>query len=114
MAQEPLTDSWLTQEFRSESTLPLLNFLLQSSSDQTPETLADTLHSVTAGVGKDDTPIPDESEQVKVQLLKLMKDGPGKVTGSPTVSLQSSVNVVLLNELGHYCGGWRIRSLCWI
>ena len=30
--------------------------------------------------------MPDESEQVKETLLKLMKDGPGKVTGNPTVS----------------------------
>lgn len=79
---------WLEQEILSQSTLPLLNFLLATNPQDSAEKIAEHLHEVTAGIGKQDPPIPDESEQVKVELLRLMKDGPGKVTDSPTVSPQ--------------------------
>ena len=85
MASEKLADSWLKQEVRSESTLPLLNFLSRTKEDPTAETLVACLHEVTAGVGKDDPPIPDESEQLRSEYLRLMKEGPGKVIGNPTV-----------------------------
>ncbi len=86
MASQEFIDDFLKQEVRSESTLPLLNFLLSTKPGQTDEAVAKSLHEVTAGIGKQDPPMPDESEQDKEALLKLMKDGPGKVTGNPTVS----------------------------
>ncbi len=89
MAYEVPAASWLEQETRSESTLPLLNFLLSAKAEQTAEEIASVLHEVTAGVGEQEPPLPDESEQLKYELLKLMKDGPGKVSGNPTVSLET-------------------------
>lgn len=87
MASEVLAANWLKQEVRSESTLPLLNFLLSCTGpDQTAESVAKNLHDTTASVGKKKPPIPDESEELKEVLLRLIKDGPGKVTGDPTVS----------------------------
>ena len=85
MASEKVTGALFEQELRSESTLPLLNFLLRTRPDQTAETLATCLHEVTAGVGEDDPPIPDESEQLKSEYLRLMKDGPGEISGNPSV-----------------------------
>ena len=89
MASQVPDASWLEQEARSESTLPLLNFLLSAKPEQTAEKITSILHEVTAGVGKQEPPLPDESEQLKHVLLTLMKDGPGKVTGHPTVSLKT-------------------------
>ena len=89
MASEVPDANWLEQEARSESTLPFLNFLLSAKPEQTAETIASILHEVTAGVGKQEPPLPDESEELKDVLLTLMKDGPGKVTGNPTVSLKT-------------------------
>ena len=87
MAPEVLSPDWLKQEdVCSESTLPLLIFLLSIKPDQLVEDIAVLLHEVTNGIGKDRPPLPDESEQLKDVLLKLIKDGPGKVTGNPSVS----------------------------
>ena len=87
MASKVLAADWLKQEVRSESTLPLLNFFLSCKSpEETAESVAKNLHDTTASVGKKSSPIPDEAEEVKEALLRLMKDGPGKVTGNPTVS----------------------------
>ena len=95
MASEILADPWLKQEVRSESTLPLLNFLLRTKPGQTAETLTTCLHEVTAGIGQDDPPIPDESEQLKSEYLRLMRDGPGEITGSPTVRHTSDLRFEL-------------------
>ena len=89
MASEVPDASWLEQEARSESTLPFLNFLLSAKPHQTAEKIASILHEVTARVGKQEPPLSDESEQSKDVLLTLMKNGPGKVTGNPTVSLKT-------------------------
>lgn len=87
MASEVLAANWLKQEARSESTLPLLNFLLSCKGpDESLESLAENLHDTTASVGKKEPPIPDESEELKEVLLRLIEHGPGKVTGNPTVS----------------------------
>lgn len=87
MASEVLAANWLKQEVRSESTLPLLNFLLSCKGpDESPKSLARNLHYTSASVGEKEAPIPDESEELKEVLLQLIKDGPGKVTGDPTVS----------------------------
>lgn len=88
MASQVLASDWFTHgEFCSENTLPLLNFCLNSKSKTTVKDIADLLHQVTADIGEQTSPLPDESEQVKNEFLKLIKEGPGKVTGSPTVSL---------------------------
>ena len=87
MAAQELIADFLEREVYSESTLPLLNFLLSTKPGQTDEAVASTLQKVTAGIGKQNPPLPDESEQLKTELLRLMDDGPGKVTGNPTVSL---------------------------
>ena len=89
MASEVPDASWLEQEARSESTLPLLNFLLSANPEQTAEQIASVLHETKARVGVQEPPLPDESEQLRKVLLTLMKDGPGKVTGHPTVSLKT-------------------------
>lgn len=90
MASEVSSPNWLEREdFRSESTLPLLNFLLHTTPDQAVEDIAILLHNVTKGIGIDESPLPDESEQLKDVFLKLIKDGPGKVTGNPSVSSYS-------------------------
>lgn len=87
MASEVLAANWLKQEVRSESTLPLLNFLLSCKGpDESPQSLARNLHDISASVGEKEAPIPAESEELKEVLLQLIKDGPGKVTGDPTVS----------------------------
>jgi hypothetical protein len=82
----------LIHELSSESTLPLLNFLLKSNTRDTVEQTTETIHSVTAGIGIDKPPpIPDESEQFKAWALNLIKNGPGgsreKILGNPTVSI---------------------------
>lgn len=77
----------LTQEVRSESTLPLLNFLLSCKSPkESPESVAQNLRDITASIGEKIPPIPSEAKQVKDELLGLIRYGPGKVTGNPTVS----------------------------
>lgn len=86
MASDALDPNWLKQEVCSESTFPLLNFLLRTEQKQTVERVTELLHAVTASVGKDPPPLPDEGEQSQKELLLLMKDGPGKVSGNPTVS----------------------------
>jgi len=79
---------YLTQEIHSESTLPLLSWLLRTAqdSDKSPTRI---FHEVKAGVGKDDRPIPDESEQVEPTMLQLIEKGPGggkKIKGNPKVT----------------------------
>ena len=86
MTSEVSGANWLEQEVRSESTLPLLNFLLCTKPEDPIEVITKRLQQVTAGIGEQKSPIPDESKQVQIELLRLMKDGPGKVTDNPTVS----------------------------
>lgn len=78
---------YLTQEIRSESTLPLLSWLLRTKQD--PETSPTQIfHEVKAGVGVDPRPIPDESEEVEEPMLRLIEKGPGdgtKIKGKPRV-----------------------------
>lgn len=81
----------MIHEIRSESTLPLLNFLLTAGPNQSTQKVAIVLHQVTADIGKQDPPIPDESEQDRTRLLKLIKDGPGTVEGHPKASFVSSI-----------------------
>lgn len=76
--------------FHSESTLPLLNFLLRSSPNDTVEDTTKAIHSVTAGIGVDQPPkIPDESVIDKTALMNLINNGPSgkgtKIPGQPTV-----------------------------
>ena len=75
---------FLRKDLRSESTLPLLNFFLQLNRDSTTEEVNDKLHKLTASVGVEKRPLPDESEQLQKELLQLMQGVP-KVTDSPTV-----------------------------
>ena len=84
--------SFLGQDLRSESTLPLLNFCLQSKPDSTVENSTNLFHKITASIGVEPPPIPDESEQLKTELLKLVECGAPKVTGSPTVRFSKSTN----------------------
>ena len=86
---------FLARELHSESTLPFLNFLLQSRPGQSVADTCQQVHAIAAGVGVDKPPtLPDESEQLKLTLLKLMKDGPGKtpgekIPGNPSVRLRA-------------------------
>ena len=99
MAFEALPREFLDQEVQAESTLPLLNFLLKTRPEQTPASIANVLREVTAGIGKDPPPptIPDESEQLRKSYLKLMKDGPGEVTGKPKVKSPNYwINAILI------------------
>lgn len=86
MASEVLAANWLKQEVRAESTLPLLNFLLCTDPNQTAEIVAKSFHDIAASIGEKKPPIPDESEELREKFLRLMKNGPGKVTGDTTVN----------------------------
>ncbi len=79
---------FFTQLILSEATLPFINFLKHSNPEDSFETLADNLRATTAGVGKDQKPIPDESEQLENVLLTLIKDGVPKPEGKPKVRSQ--------------------------
>ena len=87
MATSVLKANFLTQELRSESTLPLLNLFLQLGHDATADQVNDKLHALTVSIGKEERPIPDESEQLQTALLQLMANGVPKVDDNPTVSL---------------------------
>jgi len=102
MSSQPATPTskFLSNELHSESTLPLLNFLLRSSPNDTVEDTTKAIHSVTAGIGVDPPPpipaipderpdkLPDESVIDKTALINLINNGPGegtKIPGQPTV-----------------------------
>ncbi|KAI9689506.1 MAG: hypothetical protein M1822_010157 [Bathelium mastoideum] len=103
MPSKKLSNEFLQQEVRSESTLPLLNFFLGTKRGQSPEAIADVLHSVTARIGEQKPPIPDESEQVRTELLNLMKNGPGKVDGHPKV-------VIVGAGTSGLCAGYELKK----
>lgn len=82
---------YLAQEIRSESTLPLLSWLLRTEQDS-EKSPTRIFHEVKAGVGIDTRPIPDdfpdESELVEAEMLNLINKGPGDgkpIQGSPKV-----------------------------
>ncbi|KAI9691985.1 MAG: hypothetical protein M1820_009637 [Bogoriella megaspora] len=79
---------------------PLFKEFLQQDSY---ETIAVKLHEVTAGIGEDESPIPDESEQLRPTFLKLMKDGPGKVTGHPKVTIVGA-------GVSGLCAGYELKK----
>jgi hypothetical protein len=93
------TEDFFGTELHSESTLPLLNFLLKSRPEDSTKNATITFHNVTAGIGVDAPPpvleipkqIPDESIIEKTALLNLINVGPSgdgkKITGNPTVRL---------------------------
>lgn len=79
----------LTSELHSESTLPLLTYLVrckQSNHNGTGILFQD----VKSNIGEADRPIPDESVELKKILLKLIEKGPSgdhkRIHGNPTVS----------------------------
>ena len=82
--------SYLSQDLRSESTLPLLNFCLQLNPHSTADQIKDKLHELTASIGIEKRPLPDESEQLQTELLKLISTGVPKVTGDPSVRSHAS------------------------
>ena len=84
---------FLTSELFSESTLPLLNFLLHAR-DASAKQIAEKLHYYTATVGIEKRPIPDESDQLKPVLLELIRKGAGPVEGKPKVRLKSILAAV--------------------
>ena len=78
---------YLTQEIHSESTLPLLSWLLKAEKDN-EKSFTQIFHEVKAGVGTAPRPIPDESEQVEPAMLQLIEKGPGGgqlIEGNPKV-----------------------------
>jgi hypothetical protein len=85
---EELSPEFLTHEIYSESTLPLLSYLLRNGPDSS-KSATTVFHEVQAGIGQDARPIPDESEQVEPAMLLLMKNGPSgngsKIPGAPKV-----------------------------
>ena len=83
----PFFEDFLATEVKSESTLALLNFLLGTKPGDSTERICNVLHEVTARVGEQPPPIPDESEQFKTEWLKLIKDGPGHISGRPRVKI---------------------------
>ena len=102
------------QDVLSEASLPLLNFLAHSNPDDSSKTLAENLHTRTIEAGKEEKPIPDESEQLESVLLQLIKDGVPKPEGKPKVSLQYQYLMHVLTKLGHYCRSrsfWPLRRL---
>ncbi|KAL9610747.1 MAG: hypothetical protein Q9167_004566 [Letrouitia subvulpina] len=103
MASMGLSKEFVEQEIRSESTLPLLNFLLHTKPEQSPESIADVLHEVTARIGEQPPPIPDESEQLRSELLRLIEKGPGKVTGHPTVTIVGA-------GVSGLCAGYELKK----
>jgi hypothetical protein len=85
-----------SHDLHSESTLPLLNFLLRSRKEYSAEKTNEIIHSVTAGIGIDKKPpIPDESEILRTNYINLINHGPSgtgtKISGMPTVSILSKV-----------------------
>lgn len=83
-----VTPGFIGQEIHSESTLPLLSFLIGCRFSDDP--LSKIFSDVKSQIGEADRPIPDESEQLKTSLINLIDHGPGgKVTGRPTVSALS-------------------------
>lgn len=79
---------YLRHEIHSESTLPLLSFLLRERPD-TAKRATQLFHEVIRGIGEDKRPIPDESVQVEPAMIELMDNGPSgkntKIPGEPTV-----------------------------
>ena len=79
----------LACELHSESTLPLLTYLVQCKQNNHSGTRA-LFQDVKANIGKAKRPIPDESEQLEKVLLRLIEKGPSddhkKIPGNPTVS----------------------------
>lgn len=79
---------FLKSELRSESTLPLLNFLLHTLPESSTEQVTANLHYYSVTIGKERRPIPDESKQLEPVLLELIEKGAGPVKGKPTASLR--------------------------
>lgn len=69
------TPRYLHREIHSESTLPLLSFLLRERPD-TAKRATQLFHEVISGIGIDERPIPDESAQVEPTLIELIEKGP--------------------------------------
>lgn len=94
---------YFAQEIRSESTLPLLSWLLRTEQDS-KKSPTRIFHEVKAGVGKDERPIPDEefpdeSELVEADMLNLINIGPGDgkpIQGSPKVARSRKAMTKLL------------------
>lgn len=121
-----LSPEFLRHELYSESTLPLLSYLIrnvharETDSDQTA---TDIFHEVKRGIGLDDRPIPDvpdESEQVEPAMLLLMKEGPSgngtKIQGAPKVSDMRGpdLHTNSLTNLGYDRGCRYLWALRWI
>lgn len=113
---------FLTHEIHSESTLPLLSYLIRLRPGEKSAT--EVFHQVKAGVGKDLRPIPDESEQLEPTLISLIDNGPGgdrsrKVPGSPKVRalnlrrfqllIYSQVTIVGAGVSG-LCAGYELKK----
>ncbi|KAJ1323045.1 L-amino-acid oxidase [Microdochium nivale] len=91
VAAAPIFESgYLRHEIHSESTLPLLSFLLRERPD-TAKRATQLFHEVIRGIGEDKRPIPDESEQVEPAMIDLIENGPSgnntKIPGEPTVTI---------------------------
>lgn len=103
-------NAFLTHEVHSESTLPLLQWLLRTQQQELlpdseqKKTDTEIFKDVKGGVGKDARPIPDESELVEGPMLNLIAKGPddGKPIGQfpdgtiPTVGKSYVQSAVLI------------------
>lgn len=92
---DPGLDTGISQyfghEIQSESTLPLLSYLLKSRQLE-DETLVDIFHNVKAGVGTDERPIPDEAVIIEKEMINIINNGPqgGRLEGKPKVRSSST------------------------
>lgn len=113
---------FLTHEIHSESTLPLLSYLVRLRPGEKSAT--DVFHRVKAGIGADPRVIPDESEQLEPTLINLIDHGPGgdrgrKVPGGPKVRvlnlrqcqllIYSQVTIVGAGVSG-LCAGFELKK----
>lgn len=80
-----ISEEFLTCEVHSERVLPVISYFIRCRKSGEDRSLADIFQRVKRGVGVDDRPIPDESEPLMPELIKLIDNGPGKIEGSPTV-----------------------------
>lgn len=92
-----VSPGFIRQEIQSESTLPLLSFLI--SYRFSDDNLSKIFEDVKSQIGRADRPIPDESEQLRTSLINLINSGPGKdgedLLGRPTVSMVSEALIRL-------------------
>lgn len=116
MAKE--ISDFVQKDARSESTLPLLNYLLRRGPEASTAHATQIFQTVKAGVGKDKPPL-DESEQLRDPYMQMIDEGVGKggkVHGSPKVATLHGWFEVFIWLIRLFSGndrwGWSVGLVC--